>query len=70
MVDQRTSRQPDDLLTTIEVADLTRAPISTVRYWRYLGSGPRSFRLGRRVVYLRRDVQEWIAKQRAGHDVA
>lgn len=54
-----------DLLTTAEVAALTRAPASTIRYWRHLGTGPRSFRLGRRVVYARRDVDEWISAQRA-----
>lgn len=57
-----------DLLTTAEVATLTRAPLSTVRYWRHVGTGPRSFRLGRRVVYLRSDVQAWIAGRRAAVD--
>lgn len=51
----------DDLLTTAEVAAITRAPVSTVRYWRHVGTGPRSFRLGRRVVYRRGDVFRWIA---------
>jgi predicted DNA-binding transcriptional regulator AlpA len=51
----------DDLLTTAEVAVITRAPASTVRYWRHIGSGPPSFRLGRRVVYRRGDVHAWIA---------
>lgn len=57
-----------DLLTTAEVAALTRTPISTVRYWRHLGAGPRSFRLGRRVVYLRQDVQDWIIARRADRE--
>jgi hypothetical protein len=35
-----------DLLTTAEVAELTRAPAGTLRYWRYCGFGPRSFKLG------------------------
>jgi predicted DNA-binding transcriptional regulator AlpA len=52
------------LLTTAEVAALTRAPESTLRYWRHLGFGPRSFRLGRRVVYMRSDVEAWIAERR------
>ncbi|WP_408656647.1 helix-turn-helix transcriptional regulator [Jatrophihabitans sp.] len=52
----------DDLLTTAEVAVITRAPASTVRYWRHIGSGPSSFRLGRRVVYRRGDVHAWIAE--------
>lgn len=52
----------DDLLTTAEVAVITRAPASTVRYWRHIGSGPSSFRLGKRVVYRRADVHAWIAE--------
>jgi len=55
-----------DLLTIDEVADLVRAPVATLRYWRHLGTGPRSFRLGRRVLYLRADVLTWIKLQ---HDV-
>jgi hypothetical protein len=47
---------PDDLLTTAEVAQIMRSPVSTLRYWRHLGTGPHSFRLGRRVVYRRADV--------------
>lgn len=31
--------EPDDLLTTAEVALILRAPVSTVRYWRYLALG-------------------------------
>lgn len=38
----------NDLLTITEAAHLTRAPVATLRYWRHLGIGPRSFRLGRR----------------------
>lgn len=50
-----------ELLTTSDVSLLTRAPLSTVRYWRHCGTGPTSFRLGRRVVYRREDVETWIA---------
>jgi predicted DNA-binding transcriptional regulator AlpA len=50
----------NELLTTAEVALMTRAPESTVRYWRHLGTGPRSFRLGRRVVYRRHEVEQWL----------
>jgi predicted DNA-binding transcriptional regulator AlpA len=53
----------DDLLTTAEVAVITRAPVSTVRYWRHLGTGPRSFRLGRRVVYRRHEVDRWLSER-------
>jgi len=35
-------------LTTAEVAELLRAPVETVRYWRHVGKGPTSFKVGRR----------------------
>jgi DNA-binding transcriptional MerR regulator len=52
-----------DLLTISETAALLRAPIATLRYWRHIGTGPRSFRLGRRVLYRREDVRTWIDAQ-------
>lgn len=57
--------EPDDLLTTAEVALILRAPVSTVRYWRYLNTGPKCFKLGRRAVYRRADVHTWLAEQEA-----
>ncbi len=59
----------EDLLTTAEVARITRAPQSTVRYWRHIGTGPRSFRVGRRVLYQRCDVQAWLAAQQEWSDL-
>jgi hypothetical protein len=50
MPDPTADQQPD-LLTISEAAALLRAPVATLRYWRHLGTGPRSFRLGRRVLY-------------------
>ena len=47
-------------MTTEEVADLVRAPIETVRYWRHIGKGPASFKVGRRVLYAVEDVDAWI----------
>ena len=52
-----------DLLTIHEAADIVRAPVATLRYWRHLGTGPHSFRLGRRVVYRASDLQTWINSQ-------
>jgi len=49
-----------ELLTIAEAAELLRAPVATLRYWRHLGTGPRSFRLGRRVLYRRDDLDAWI----------
>ena len=54
----------DDVLLSInEVATLLRAPVATLRYWRYLGTGPRSFRVGRAVRYWRGDVLAWLNEQ-------
>ena len=55
---------PAELLTIAEAALLLRAPVATLRYWRHLGTGPRSFRLGRRVLYRRDDLHTWIYAQR------
>lgn len=54
----------DEYLTTQEVADLLRTPAETVRYWRHLGRGPASFKLGRRVLYARKDVEAFVAAAR------
>ena len=53
-----------ELLTIAEAAELLRAPVATLRYWRHLGTGPCSFRLGRRVLYRRDDLLGWIDTQR------
>jgi len=52
------------LLTITETAALTRTPVATLRYWRHRGTGPASFRLGKRVVYDEADVLTWIDAQR------
>jgi hypothetical protein len=35
--------EPNDLLTTAEVALILRAPVSTVRYWRYATTTLRTY---------------------------
>jgi len=59
-----------DLLTLEEVSSRTRVPVATLRYWRSIGSGPTTFRLGRRVMAYQVDVDTWIkteaAKDRSG----
>lgn len=47
-------------MTTAEVAELVRAPVSTVRYWRHIGHGPNSGKVGRRVLYERAEVERWL----------
>lgn len=54
-----------NLLITDEVADLVRSKPETVRYWRHVGTGPKYFRIGRRVLYDEGDVLAWIEAQKA-----
>jgi excisionase family DNA binding protein len=49
-----------ELLTITEAAELLRTPVATLRFWRHCNTGPRSFRLGRRVLYRRDDLRAWI----------
>jgi excisionase family DNA binding protein len=64
----QTTKPASELLTIAEAAQLLRAPVATLRYWRHLGTGPRSFRLGRRVLYRRDDLHTWIDAQRRQAD--
>jgi DNA-binding transcriptional MerR regulator len=54
-----------ELSTMEEVAKRVRAPLDTLRYWRAIGAGPPSFKLGRRVLYRDADVELWIEEQAA-----
>ena len=68
MIEDPASHEPE-LLTITEAAELLRAPVATLRYWRHLGTGPRSFRLGRRVLYRSDDLRAWV-DARDGQDRA
>ncbi|WP_029429861.1 helix-turn-helix domain-containing protein [Blastococcus sp. URHD0036] len=57
------------LLTLTEAATVLRTPVATLRYWRHLGIGPAGFRLGRRVLYRRQDLDRWIEEQRTAEAV-
>lgn len=46
------------------VSERTGIPLSTLRYYRLNGLGPRSFKLGRRVMYAIDDVEAWIEAAR------
>jgi len=57
------NHEHDDLLSIDEAAAYLRVPVATLRYWRYCGDGPHSFRLGRHVRYWRTDLVLWRADQ-------
>lgn len=49
-----------EYMTTNEVAELCRTSVETVRYWRHINAGPRSFKAGRRVLYPTVEVHRWL----------
>jgi predicted DNA-binding transcriptional regulator AlpA len=51
-----------EVLTVADVARMTALVPSTLRYWHWAGKGegPKAFKLGRRIMYRRTDVEQWI----------
>lgn len=57
----------DDLgrfFTLAELAALLRVPPATLRYWQQKHSGPDWYKVGRHIRYRRRDVDDWLDRQR------
>jgi predicted DNA-binding transcriptional regulator AlpA len=52
-----------DYLGSLDLEQLTGIPASTWRYWASIGSGPASFKMGRRRVWRKSAVLAWIAEQ-------
>jgi DNA-binding transcriptional MerR regulator len=53
----------DRLLLPEEVAERVRLPKTTLAFWRTRGIGPKSARVGGRVLYRESDVEQWISAQ-------
>jgi predicted DNA-binding transcriptional regulator AlpA len=51
------------LLKIPEVSAMTGVPEATLRFYRHQGTGPKSFKLGRRVMYREEDVTAWVQAQ-------
>ena len=66
-VDSQTGPAPtgSDLWTPSETSTFLRTPEETLRWWRLrrVGFGPPSFKIGRRVMYRRQDVESWLEAQ-------
>lgn len=54
-----------EFMTAADLEALTGTPESTFRYWAHIGSGPPSFKLGRRRVWKRSAVLAWLESQEA-----
>ena len=63
-------KQTRTILRLQEVSDRTGVPLDTLRYYRKVGTGPRTWKLGRRVVAYEDDVQTWLDQQEAGEGAA
>lgn len=57
-----------DVRTPAEVSEELRVPVPTLATWRYRGTGPPWFKVGRAVRYHQADVDNWIAE--GGHTEA
>ena len=61
---QRPIENPgEEMLAPQEACRFLRVPEGTLRYWRHLGAGTRSFKLGRHVRYWRADLVRWLTEQ-------
>lgn len=56
-------RRDNEMLTLPEACRYLRVPEGTLRYWRHIGCGPRSFKVGRHVRYWKADLVLWLAEQ-------
>jgi prophage regulatory protein len=52
-----------EYMDSVDLEGLTGTPASTWRYWAHIGSGPASFKLGRRRVWKRSTVLDWLESQ-------
>lgn len=50
----------EGLWSGTEAASYLGVPYNTLRYWAYVGTGPRSYRLGRHRHYRKSDLDAWI----------
>ena len=51
-----------DLLLLPEVAQITRQSVSTLRWLRHKGEGPPGFKVGRRLLFRRGEVEAWLRR--------
>lgn len=54
---------PADLITIEEAAAALGIPVATLRAWRLAGKGPRAVRPGRRLQFVRSEVESYYAQE-------
>ncbi|WP_343902141.1 helix-turn-helix transcriptional regulator [Arthrobacter rhombi] len=60
MMEDRMQVAMHRLMTMDEVSEETRIPVNTLRFYRHKGTGPKSAKIGGKVMYRREDLDKWI----------
>jgi hypothetical protein len=60
---EKESLRTGRLLTAVELAAYLSIPVATVRQWRYMGVGPKAFKVGRHLRYDPAEVTRWLAEE-------
>ncbi len=60
-----TRQMPDRLWSAKEAAAFLGLPVATLHQWRYLGTGPRAYKVGRWLKYDPADIVAWLQDQAA-----
>ena len=50
-------------MTSKEAGTYLRTSDAVLQQWRYLGKGPKYYKLGRKVLYKRADLDAWVESQ-------
>lgn len=50
----------EQLLSITQVAETLGVPEASLRYWRHIGTGPASIKVGRHVRYRQADIDAWL----------
>lgn len=58
-----TTDNPLDFMNANQAAEILQVPVSTLRYWRERGEGPASFKIGKRRVYHRAALEQFVTDQ-------
>jgi predicted DNA-binding transcriptional regulator AlpA len=58
-------QMPDRLWSVQDVSRFLGVPVATLHQWRYLGSGPKAYRVGKHLRYDPADVGAWLATRAA-----
>jgi excisionase family DNA binding protein len=54
----------DEFLTTPETSEMLRTPVGTLYRWRQAGTGPPVYKVGKRTLYKRSDLERWLEGRR------